>query len=85
MMILAHANELVTAYIALEIASFLFILWLDIIVKTQKELKQYLNLVLGSFIGAFYLLGVVLVYGATQTTKFGWKYLHLYLLQVLMI
>ena len=35
--------------------------------KRVEAIFKYL--VLGSFIGAFYLLGVVLVYGATATTN----------------
>lgn len=49
---------------------FLFTLWSDIILKIQKRVEAIFKyLVLGSFIGAFYLLGVVLVYGATATTN----------------
>ena len=70
MMILAHANELVTAYIALEIASFSVYIMVGYNSEDSKRIEAIFKyLVLGSFIGAFYLLGVVLVYGATQSTN----------------
>ena len=70
MMVLAHANELVTAYIALEIASFSVYIMVGYNSEDSKRIEAIFKyLVLGSFIGAFYLLGVVLVYGATQTTN----------------
>ena len=70
MMILAHANELVTAYIALEIASFSVYIMVGYNSDDSKRVEAIFKyLVLGSFIGAFYLLGVVLIYGATQSTN----------------
>ena len=70
MMLLAHANELVTAYIALEIASFSVYIMVGYNTEDSRRVEAIFKyLVLGSFIGAFYLLGVVLVYGATQSTN----------------
>jgi len=70
MMMLANANELVTAYIALEIASFAVYIMVGYNTDDSKRVEAIFKyLVLGSFIGGFYLLGVVLVYGATQTTN----------------
>ena len=70
MLILANANELVTAYIALEIASFAVYIMVGYNSEDSRRVEAIFKyLVLGSFIGAFYLLGVVLVYGATQTTN----------------
>ena len=70
MMILAHANELVTAYIALEIASFSIYIMVGYNTDDSKRVEAIFKyLVLGSFIGAFYLLGVVLIYGATGSTN----------------
>ena len=70
MMILAQANELVTAYIALEIASFSIYIMVGYNSDDSKRVEAIFKyLVLGSFIGAFYLLGVVLIYGATQSTN----------------
>jgi NADH-quinone oxidoreductase subunit N len=70
MMLLANANELVTAYIALEIASFSVYIMVGYNTEDSKRVEAIFKyLVLGSFIGAFYLLGVVLIFGATQTTN----------------
>ncbi len=70
MMLLAHTNELITAYIALEIASFSVYIMVGVNSEDSKRVEAIFKyLVLGSFIGAFYLLGVVLVYGATATTN----------------
>lgn len=70
MMLLAHANELVVAYIALEIASFSVYIMVGYNTDDSKRVEAIFKyLVLGSFIGAFYLLGVVLVYGASATTN----------------
>jgi len=70
MMILAHSNELVTAYIALEIASFSVYIMVGYNSDDAKRVEAIFKyLVLGSFIGAFYLLGVVLIYGATTSTN----------------
>lgn len=70
MMILAHANELVIAYIALEIASFSVYIMVGYNTEDSKRVEAIFKyLVLGSFIGAFYLLGVVLIYGATASTN----------------
>lgn len=70
MMILAHANELITAYIALEIASFSVYIMVGYNTEDSKRVEAIFKyLVLGSFIGAFYLLGVVLIYGATASTN----------------
>lgn len=64
MMLLANSNELVTAYIALEIASLQCLLGL---IRQRKRIEAIFKyLVLGAFVGAFYLLGVVLIYGATK-------------------
>ena len=70
MMLLAHANELVTAYIALEIASFSVYIMVGYNTEDSKRVEAIFKyLVLGSFIGAFYLLGVVLIFGATASTN----------------
>ena len=70
MMLLANSNELITAYIALEIASFSVYIMVGYNTEDSKRVEAIFKyLVLGSFIGAFYLLGVVLVYGATASTN----------------
>lgn len=70
MMLLSHANELITAYIALEIASFAVYIMVGFNTENPKRVEAIFKyLVLGSFMGAFYLLGVVLIFGATATTN----------------
>ncbi|MFY4807478.1 NADH-quinone oxidoreductase subunit N [Aliarcobacter butzleri] len=70
MMILAQANELITAFIALEIASFSIYIMVGYNSDDSKRVEAIFKyLVLGSFIGAFYLLGMVLIYGATTSTN----------------
>ncbi len=70
MMLLGHTNELVTAYIALEIASFSVYIMVGVNTEDSKRVEAIFKyLVLGAFIGAFYLLGTVLVYGATASTN----------------
>jgi len=70
MMILAQANELIIAFIALEIASFSVYIMVGYNSDDSKRVEAIFKyLVLGSFIGAFYLLGTVLVFGATASTN----------------
>lgn len=70
MMLLANSNELITAYIALEIASFAVYIMVGYNSDDSRRVEAIFKyLVLGSFIGAFYLLGVVLVFGSAQTTN----------------
>lgn len=70
MMVLANANELVTAYVALEIASFSVYIMVGYNSNDSKRVEAIFKyIVLGSFIGAFFLLGVVLVYGGAATTN----------------
>ena len=69
MMLLLHANELLTAFIALEIAS----LSLYVMVGFQKNDDRrveasYQYLVLGSLSGIFFLLGTALIYAGLGTT-----------------
>jgi len=69
MMLLSQANELITAYIALEIASFAIYIMVGFNSENSKRVEAIFKyLVLGAFMGSFYLLGVVLLYGATGTT-----------------
>jgi len=72
MMTLVHSNELVTAFIALEIAS------LSIYALVGYHKKNFISseammkyIVLGSMMGAFFILGVALIYGATGSTNLG--------------
>ena len=70
MLLLVQVNELISAFIALEIAS----LAVYVMVGYQKDRAKrveasYRYLVLGSLAGAFFLLGTALIYGATGTTS----------------
>ena len=72
MMLLVHAAELITAFIALEIAS----ISMYVMIGYQKVLDKrveasYRYLVLGSLAGMFFLLGTSFIYAVTQTTKIG--------------
>lgn len=70
MMLLAHSNELITAYIALEIASFAVYIMVGFNTEDNKRVEAIFKyLVLGSFVGAFFILGAVLIYGVSGTTN----------------
>ena len=68
--ILAGANELVTAFIGLEMSSISTYILAGFrrhaVKSNEASLKYFL---LGSFATAFFLYGVAMVYGATGTTK----------------
>ena len=70
MMMLAHAHELVTAFIALEIAS-LSVYALVGYNKTNKFSSEAMMkyIVLGSMTGAFFMLGTALIYGSAGSTS----------------
>ena len=70
MMTLVHSNELITAFIALEIAS-LSVYALVGYHKNNKISSEAMMkyLVLGSMTGAFFILGTALIYGATGSTS----------------
>ena len=69
MCILAGANELVTAFIGLEMSSISTYVLVGfrrrVAVSNEASLKYFL---LGSFATAFFLYGIAMVYGATGTT-----------------
>ena len=70
MMMLSHAHELVTAFIALEIAS-LSVYALVGYHKNNKVSSEAMMkyMVLGSMTGAFFMLGTALIYGAVGSTS----------------
>lgn len=72
MMTLAHANELVTAFIALEIAS-LSVYALVGYHKNNKISSEAMMkyMILGSMTGAFFMLGTAFIYGAVGSTNLG--------------
>jgi len=69
--ILASANELVTAFVGLEISSISTYILAGFrrtaLKSNESSLKYFL---LGSFATAFFLYGVALTYGATRSTRF---------------
>lgn len=70
MMMLSHANELVTVFIALEIASLSVYTLVgyhkDNRVSSEAMMKY---MVLGSMTGAFFMLGTALIYGVVGSTS----------------
>jgi len=72
MMLLVHANELLTAFIALEIASLSLYVMIGFQKIHDKRVEaSYQYLVLGSISGAFFLLGSALIYAGVGTTVLG--------------
>ncbi|MDD2383866.1 MAG: NADH-quinone oxidoreductase subunit N [Sulfurospirillaceae bacterium] len=72
MMLLVHANELLTAFIGLEIASLsLYVMIGFQKFDTRRVEASYQYLVLGSISGVFFLLGTALIYAGTGTTMLG--------------
>lgn len=72
MMLLVHANELLTAFIALEIASLsLYVMVGFQKYDTRRVEASYQYLVLGSLSGVFFLLGSALIYAGVGTTILG--------------
>src|SRR5215470_14855673 len=69
--VLASAQELLTAFIGLEMSSISSYILAgyrrDALKSNESALKYFL---LGSFATAFFLFGIALFYGATGTTKF---------------
>lgn len=72
LMLLTHANELVTAYVALEIASISMYVMIGFQKTRDKRIEaSYKYLVLGSIAGIFFILGASFIYASTQTTVVG--------------
>jgi NADH-quinone oxidoreductase subunit N len=72
MMMLAHSSELITAFIALEIASisvYILVGYNKNNIKSSEAMLKYI--VLGALTGAFFILGAALVYGAVGSTHLG--------------
>lgn len=68
--IMAGANELVTAFVGLEISSissYILAGWRRDALKSDESAMKYF--LLGSFATAFFLYGVAMVYGAMGTTQ----------------
>src|SRR5580692_3562446 len=68
--ILAGANELVTAFIGLELSSISSYILAGFRRRAMKSNEASLKyFILGSFATAFFLYGIAMTYGATGTTK----------------
>ena len=69
--ILAGANELLTAFIGLEMSSistYILVGFRRTVLKSNESSLKYF--LLGSFATAFFLYGIALTYGATRSTRF---------------
>ncbi len=69
--ILASANELITAFVGLEISSistYILVGFRRTVLKSNESSLKYF--LLGSFATAFFLYGIALTYGATRSTRF---------------
>ena len=70
MMMLSHAHELVTAFIALEIASLSIYTLVGYHKNNRVSSEAMMKyMVLGSMTGAFFMLGTALIYGAVGSTS----------------
>jgi NADH-quinone oxidoreductase subunit N len=70
MMVLAHSNDLVSAFIGLELASLSIYALVGYHKNNRISSEAMLKyLLLGSVAGVFFLLGIALVYGAAGTTN----------------
>jgi NADH-quinone oxidoreductase subunit N len=72
MMTLAHANELITAFIALEIASigiYILVGYNEKNVKSSEAMLKYI--ILGALAATFFILGAALIYGSIGSTYIG--------------
>lgn len=71
MILLTMAQELITAFIALEIMSLAIYVLVGYDRKSVKAAEAILKyLMLGAFAGAFFTMGAALIYGGTGSTKF---------------
>ena len=72
MMMLSHAHELVTAFIALEIASLSVYALVGYHKSNHISSEAMLKyMILGSLTGAFFMLGTALIYGVVGSTELG--------------
>ena len=70
MMMLSHAHELITAFIALEIASlsvYALVGYHKNKVSSAESMMKYM--ILGAMSGAFFILGSAMIYGAVGSTS----------------
>jgi len=72
MMLLSMATEMITAFIALEIASLSIYVLVGLNRKSHKSSEAVFKyLLLGSFGGSFFLMGTAFIYAQTGTTQLG--------------
>ncbi len=72
MSMLVHSNELITAFISLEVASLSLYVMTGFNRANNRRIEAaFKYMVLGAFGGAFFLLGSLLVYAQTGTTVLG--------------
>ncbi len=77
MMMLVQAQELISAFVSLEIASLCVYVMVGYHKTSVRRIEaSYKYLVIGSIAGAIFLLGVALIYAGTQTTHIGELALH---------
>ena len=70
MVVLTMANELLTAFIALEIASMAVYILVGLNRESLKASEAFFKyLLLGSFSASFYLLGMMLIYAQAKSTN----------------
>lgn len=72
MMTLAHSNELITAFIALEVASigvYILVGYNEQNAKSAEAMMKYI--VLGALAATFFILGAALIYGVIGSTYIG--------------
>lgn len=70
MVVLSMAQELLTAFIALEISSMSVYILVGLNKNSLKASEAFFKyLLLGSFAASFYLLGMMLIYAQTKTTN----------------
>ncbi|KIM09677.1 MAG: hypothetical protein KU38_09085 [Sulfurovum sp. FS08-3] len=78
MMMLAHTNELITAFISIELASITLYVLVGYNHHSPKSSEAMLKyIILGSLAGVFFILGVALVYGVVGSTYLGDIYSYL--------
>ena len=78
MMMLSHANELITAFIALEIASisiYILVGYKQSNIKSSEAMLKYI--VLGALAATFFIMGAALIYGVVGSTYFGDIYAYI--------
>ena len=72
MMTLSHANELITAFIALEVASISIYILVGYNHQNAKSSEAMLKyIVLGALASTFFILGSAFIYGAVESTYIG--------------